>query len=121
MFDNHSVLFTGLVFSCLLLCGCGGMWINDLWRDHVSQLDYVQLLSISMNLASPERSDNMEGLDAFVGAENTQKIVKWTEGIKLAWKAGEALVDKVQSRDLKVAEVVNQYRGVHGNKGNYAY
>jgi hypothetical protein len=97
----------GVIFA-LLLSGCAGMPLADIWREG-SPLDYTRLFSIASHLVSIDKAKNIEGLNAIIGSQNTERFLMWYEALKLTWNAAKSITHKSTSRDIRVNACVSLY------------
>lgn len=74
-----------------------------------ANIDYQRLFSIAWNLLDSENeAANWHGLT--MAGIDTGKLKMYYEATKLALQAAAAIRDKLQSRDLRVAAIINMYR-----------
>jgi hypothetical protein len=77
--------------------------------DGEKQVDWATLWPVVIDLASPDRVDNLNGIGAVIGQENAEMFATIWNAVFLGLKAARAIDTGTMPRDLRVAEAVARY------------
>ena len=100
---------TIIILVSVMLTGCTLPFLDMVAGIDYGSLDYTTLFTIAKNLIVNDETQNIEGLTALLGNDNTSKLMTWYKSTLLAIQAGKAIVSGIRSRDLRISEIEYQY------------